>query len=258
MIAGAMISIGASASSAAAHSVMNVGLSKLIAGCVFPVGLMMVILMRAELFTGDCMLVLGVKENTISAGRCISMLLTVYLGNLIGSVIIASLISLSGQFDYSSGALGAYTIKVAAGKTGISFVRGIASGIMCNILVCAAVLMAVSAKDITGKLFCCFFVILAFVISGFEHCVANMYYITAGLICKSNPVYLQIAKEMYSLSDSALDNLDLWHFVSANLLPVTIGNIIGGMFFVAIPMYETETRKEIVINAHFNTADNRR
>lgn len=237
ILAGAMIAMGAGASSVAAHSISNVGVSRMAAGCIFPVGLMMVILLKAELFTGDCMVIVGVTDKRISISKCISILVIVFLGNMVGGVLIAWLTSLSGQFDYSGGLLGAYTIKVAAGKAGITFGRGVSSGILCNIMVCAAVLMAVCAKDVTGKLFCSFFMILAFVVAGFEHCVANMYYITAGLFAKMNPEYVKVATETLGVTQAQLDALDISHFLVGNLVPVTIGNIIGGMIFVALPIY---------------------
>jgi formate/nitrite transporter FocA (FNT family) len=144
---------------------------------------------------------------------------------------------MSGQWDYSSGMLGAYTIKVAIGKVNISFAQGIISGILCNILVCAAVLMAMCAKDITGKLLASFFVIMLFVTGGFEHCVANMYYITAGLLAECNPQYVELAKEAYGFSQEYLGTLNVENYFVKNLLPVTIGNIIGGAFCVGVPVY---------------------
>lgn len=244
--AGGMIAFGAEASNVASHYIQNVGVARTVAGIVFPIGLMMVILMGAELFTGDCMLAIGVSEKKISVRKCIAMLCTIWIGNFLGGGIIAVLTNFSGQYNYSGGALGAYTIKVAVGKVNLSFITAISSGILCNILVCAAVLMAMCASDVTGKLVSSFFVIFAFVISGFEHCVANMYYITAGLLCKMNPDYLKVAKESFGLTQSQLDSLNIKSFLLGNLLPVTIGNIIGGIIFVAIPLYYVNVRKSAV------------
>ena len=152
MLAGMMIGMGAAASSVAAHSVANVGLARLTAAVVFPVGLMMVILLGAELFTGDCLMALGVAEKHISVADCIRVLVLVFLGNFAGALIFTALVYCSGQLDYSAGGLGAYTIKVAYGKATLPFGKAFTSGILCNILVCAAVLMAICAKDISGKL----------------------------------------------------------------------------------------------------------
>lgn len=237
ILAGAMIAFGAEASNVAAHGIADVGLARTVAGAVFPIGLMMVILMGAELFTGDCMLVIGVAEKTISVKKLILMLITIWIGNFAGGALIATLTYFSGQYNYSGGGLGAYTIKVAVGKTGLSFGTAFVSGILCNILVCAAVLMAMCAADVAGKLFASFFIIFAFVISGFEHCVANMYYITAGLICKMNPGYMNVAAEKYGLSAEQLGSLNIKSFLVNNLLPVTLGNIVGGALLVGLPLY---------------------
>lgn len=235
--AGLMIGLGAAGSSVAAHNIGNVGVARLTAAVVFPVGLMMVILMGAELFTGDCLLAIGLPEKDISVPEFIRTLILVYFGNLVGGVVLSGLIVLSGQLDYSKGLLGAYTIKVAIGKVELSPVKGVSSGILCNILVCAAVIMAVCAKDITGKLLVSFFVIMLFVTAGYEHCVANMYYITAGLMAKMDPHYVAVAMEEYGLKIDQIELLNIKNMIINNLIPVTIGNIIGGSCFVGLPFY---------------------
>lgn len=235
IFAGMMIAMGAACSNVAVHAIDNVGVARLVAGTVFPVGLMMVILMGAELFTGDCLMAQAVSDKKISGLAFARVLVLVYLGNFIGGFLTAALMYLSGQFNYSAGRLGAYTIKVAMAKVSLTPVQGISSGILCNILVCAAVLMAMSSKDVTGKLWASFFVIMPFVTGGFEHCVANMYYITAGLLAKCDPSYVDAAANVYGLTDLA--NLSIKGFLVNNLIPVTIGNIIGGSICVGLPMY---------------------
>lgn len=243
--AGIMIALGAAGSSVAAYGVGNVGLARLTAAVVFPVGLMMVILMGAELFTGDCLLVIGLPEKDISLIQFIKTLSVVYLGNLVGGVVLSFLIVMSGQLDFSGGMLGAYTIKVAIGKVSLTPAKAISSGILCNILVCAAVIMAVCAKDITGKLLVSFFVIMLFVTAGYEHCVANMYYITAGIMAKLNSDYVKVAMETYSISETQLLSLNIMTMIVNNLIPVTIGNIIGGSCFIGLPFYYfNKDRKE--------------
>ena len=237
VMAGVMIAMGAAISNVAAHTISDVGVARLAAAVVFPVGLMMVVLLGAELFTGDCLAVMSVFDGKQKIRSCLKLLVLVYIGNFVGAALTALLISLSGQFDFSVGMLGAYTIKVAVGKVNISFAQGIVSGILCNILVCAAVLMAARAKDITGKLFAIFFMIMLFVTGGFEHCVANMYYITAGLFAVNDPEYVTLAKEAYGFSQEYLNTLSISNFFAVNLLPVTIGNIIGGAFGIGAPMY---------------------
>lgn len=237
MMAGVFIGLGASGSNVAAHNIANVGLSRLVAGAVFPMGLMMVILLGAELFTGDCLMAVALPEKKIKVSQYVYSLIMIFIGNWIGGTILAWMIYGSGQLNYSNGLLGAYTIKVALGKTSLSFGTALISGILCNILVCAAVIMAICAKDVTGKLMVSFFIILLFVVSGFEHCVANMYYITAGLIAKMNPDYVAVAMEQYGLTESSLATLNLKTFMIDNLIPVTIGNIIGGAVCIGLVLY---------------------
>lgn len=237
IFAGMMIGFGAAGSSVAAHNVANVGLSRLAAGVVFPMGLMMVILTGAELFTGDCLMIMGVAQRRVSFANMLRVLVLVYCGNLVGSLLVTLLVGLSGQFDYSNGLLGAYTIKVALGKCTLSFTKAFVSGMLCNVLVCAAVILAMCAKDVTGKLLASFFIILLFVVSGYEHCVANMYYIPAGLFASLNQQYVELAKDTYSITESQLDKLTPVNFAIKNLLPVTVGNIVGGMFVFGLPLW---------------------
>lgn len=244
VLAGAMIAFGAAASSVAAHTISDVGLARLAAAVVFPVGLMMVMLLGAELFTGDCLVAMAVLDRKQKIKSLLRILLMVYLGNFVGATLLAILISMSGQLDFSAGMLGAYTIKVAAAKVNISFVEGVVSGLLCNVLVCAAVLMAMCAKDITGKLVAIFFTIMLFVTAGFEHCVANMYYITAGIIAKGNPEYLQLAIDTYGCTAQQLGKLDFANYLISNLIPVTIGNVLGGIVFFGMPMFLLNINKE--------------
>lgn len=235
IFAGMMIAMGAACSNVAVHAIDNVGVARLVAGCVFPVGLMMVILMGAELFTGDCLMAMAVSDKKITLAQFVKVLVLVYIGNFIGGFLTAATMYYSGQFNYSAGRLGAYTIKVALGKVSLTPIQGITSGILCNILVCAAVLIAMSSKDVTGKLLASFFVIMPFVTGGFEHCVANMYYISAGLIAKFNPTYVEAVSSVYGLGD--LSALGIKGFLINNLVPVTIGNIIGGSLCIGLPMF---------------------
>ena len=242
MLAGAFIAIGGAASNTAAHAIENVGVARAVAGAIFGVGLMLVVFMGAELFTGNCLMITSVMDKKITWAKAIRNLVVVYFSNLLGALIFDALLIYSGNLNYTSGLLGAYTIKVAIGKIALSPVQCITSGILCNILVCFAVLMAVSAKDIVGKIWAIFFPIWAFVICGFEHCVANMFYIPAGIMAKANPVYVEKAIEAYGLTMEQIDGLTVMNSL-ANFIPVTIGNIIGGMVFVGLPMYMIHRKK---------------
>jgi formate/nitrite transporter len=228
VLAGAFIALGAHAAAMAMHGVTNVGLARFIAGCVFPTGLILIVIVGGELFTGNCLMVEALCAGRIGLGAWLRNLVLVYIGNFIGSIFIVGLLFAANAFNYSDGALGALAIKTAVGKTGLSFPTALASGILCNILVCLAVLSAFSAKDVIGKIFAIWFPIMAFVTAGFEHCIANMYYIPAGILAALNPSFAAKATELYGYTPETFASLDVLAFLG-NILPVTIGNIIGGV-----------------------------
>lgn len=242
IMAGAFIALGGATSSTAAHNISNVGLSRFVSGIIFPVGLMLITFIGGELFTGNCLTSMGAMDHRFSWGKVVRDLCIIWLSNLVGAVIIAALTYFSGNLDYSSGLLGAYSIKVALGKCAITPVKGITSGILCNILVCAAILMGTAAKDIGGKVWAIFFPIMAFVVGGFEHCVANMFYIPVGIMASMNETYVQKAQEAYGITAEQLSKLSIGGFIS-NQIPVTIGNILGGMIFVGLPCYLVHCKK---------------
>lgn len=239
VMAGAFVALGAEASSVAMHGVKDVGLSRLVAGVVFPIGLMMIFLIGGELFTGDCLVLMGVLDKKLNWKKLFKLLVLVFFANMIGAVAIGFLVSLSGQWDYSNGGLGAFTYKLAVTKSQISMTTAIVSGILCNILVCGAVLMVTSCGTVIGKIFAIFFSIMAFVISGFEHCVANMYYLSAGFFASFNPAYVSKAQELYG----NLPELTMENMLFNNLLFVTIGNVIGG-FLVALIIYYVRNKED--------------
>jgi formate/nitrite transporter len=224
VLAGALIALAAAASNTAAHDVANVGLARVTAGLLFPFGLIMVVFSGAELFTGSCLIPISVLAGRVAPLRMLGNWLIVYAGNFAGSFIVAAACAYSGQFDYSGGALAAYTIKVAAAKCSLGFGDAVALGIFCNLLVCLGVFMALSAKDAAGRAAGAYVPVALFVICGFEHCVANMYYVPAGLLAAGVPEYLAKAAELGVRAES----LTWGNFLFSNLLPVTIGNVMGG------------------------------
>ncbi|MDD5999251.1 MAG: formate/nitrite transporter family protein [Lachnospiraceae bacterium] len=236
MMAGMFIALGGAISNTAVHDIANVGLARTLAGVIFPVGLLMIILVGGELFTGNCLMIMATMNKRIKVSGLIRNLIVVYFANLIGSLIIDVLIFYSGNLDYTGGALGAYTIKVALGKVNIAPGKAVVSGILCNFLVCMAILMAGSAKDVIGKIFATWFPIFAFVIGGFEHIVANMFYIPTGILAATNPDYVAKAEELYGITADQLSALDLGGLLH-NFIPVTIGNILGGMIFIGCTLY---------------------
>ena len=233
ILAGAFIAFASEGSNMAAFNLFanpkTYGLGKVLAGFIFGTGLMMVLIAGGELFTGNTLLTLGVLEKKISISAMMKNWFFVYTGNLIGSVLIAYMMFRSGLFNSGDNMLGAVTIKIAAYKTGLEFMPAFYLGIMCNWLVCIAVWMSYGAKDITGKIVASFFPIWLFVTSGFEHSVANMYYIPAGIFAKANPGWVEAS----GASASKLAHLNWETFFTSNLLPVTLGNIVGGVLFVA-------------------------
>ncbi len=206
---------------------MGIGFSKLIAGSVFSVGLMLVVIAGAELFTGNNLMVTSTLAKEITFGSMLRRWVLVYAANFIGSLILALLFYLSGLWQTGGNALGAAAVKIAYDKVSLPFGEALFRAIGCNWLVCLAVWMALAARQTVGKIFAIFFPIMAFVSIGFEHCVANMYFISMGIFLHN---WAGIP------TPAGLDPgiLHWGSFLYRNLLPVTIGNIIGGGFFVGM------------------------
>ncbi|BEP28279.1 formate/nitrite transporter family protein [Helicovermis profundi] len=235
-LAGAFIAFAAEGSNMAAFGLWanpsTYGLGKALAGAIFGTGLMLVIIAGGELFTGNTLIVMAVLQKKAKLSGMLKNWFYVYLGNFIGSIFISYMIVNSGQLNASHALLAVTTIKIASYKVSLSFSHAFFLGLMCNWLVCLAVWMAYGAKDMVGKIMAIFFPIWLFITSGFEHSVANMYYISAGILAKGNPVYLEAAKNA-GVSIEKLNSLNWTTFVTKNLVPVTIGNIVGGGLLVA-------------------------
>jgi formate/nitrite transporter len=236
ILAGAFIAFASEGSNMAAFNLLSksetYGLGKVLAGAIFGTGLMLVVIAGGELFTGNTMIVAGVLDKKVKLRSMFKNWFFVYLGNFIGSVFIAYMMNCSGLFSSGSNLLGAMTIKIASYKVGLTFLQAFILGIMCNWLVCLAVWMAYGAKDMTGKIFAVFFPIWLFITSGFEHSVANMYYIPAGIMAKSNADWVEAASGL-GITAEKLEHLNWGSFFANSLLPVTLGNIVGGSIFVA-------------------------
>lgn len=230
ILAGTFIAFGCATTTTATHSLTDVSTGKLISGLLFCGGIFMVLLMGAELFTSNCLLLISVLDKKIRAVQMLKSLVFVYIGNFIGGMLVAYCGANFGQMNYSDGGLAVYTIKQAIGKSTMPFENALVLGIFCNMLVCTAVLCSLCAKDVAGRFFGTFLPIAFFIICGFEHCVANMYYISAGIFASHIPAYAAKAAE----AGLDLSVLTWGNFFGANLLPVTIGNILGGMAIAAI------------------------
>lgn len=231
ILGGAFIAFAAQGSNAAIHTVTSAGLGKTLAGALFAAGLILVIIAGGELFTGNSLIIISCSERKNGILEMFKNWLIVYSGNFLGAILIVILVFASGQFGFSDGRLGAFTIKVAVYKVHLTFVNAFAMGILCNWLVCLAVWMASAAKDITGKILGIFFPIWLFISSGFEHSIANMYYIPAGILAKSDKTWTTGAIAM-GVTQEKLEKLNWTAFLINNLLPVTFGNIVGGSIFV--------------------------
>lgn len=219
-LAGLMIAFAALASTITSMNLLNdpatFGLGKLVCATVFTSGLIMVVITGSELFTGNMLMLTSLYNRKISLKQLLRNWGLVYLGNLCGSLFLVLLVAASGIFNYDQGLLGTTTANIAHSKMALSFGSALILGTLCNILVCIAVWMAFAAQSVSGKILAIFFPILLFVASGFEHSIANMYYIPAGLFASAD--------------------FNWWGFLG-NLLPVTLGNIIGGGLFVATFFY---------------------
>lgn len=231
-LGGVFIAFAAEGSSVSSYGIHITGLAKTLAGAIFSTGLMMVLLAGADLFTGNCLIIVSVIEKKSTITGMLRNWVFVYLGNLLGSLFIAFLILHSSQLNMDAGMLGGYVVKNATLKCNLSFTQALSMGILCNWLVCIAVWLCYGAKDMAGKILAIFFPIWLFITSGFEHSVADMYYIAIGLFAKSNETYTKLAMEDFHITADQLQNLTWTNYFTKSLIPVTLGNIIGGVIFV--------------------------
>lgn len=240
--AGAFVAFGAHTCLTVMTGTLSVswGLAKLIGGVVFSTGLMMVVLTGAELFTGNVLMALSVFEKKITLMELLKSWLVVYLGNFVGAIIIASLVFSTGASHNASDGVGVLTLQTATTKVNLSFLQAFCSGILCNWLVCLAVWMAACSRRIIGKIFAIFFPIMIFVASGYEHCVANMFFIPEGIFTKS----VESVVVASNIAPEALANLTWQGFTINNLIPATLGNIVGVIIFVVLLFWLAYLKEE--------------
>ncbi len=248
-LSGMIIALGAVAATTASFAIDNVSISRIIQAAIFPGGLLLVLSMGVELFTGNMLISIGVCEKLVTISAMLKNWAIVFFGNFAGGLFVAFFVILFGQANIGSAQLAVGYIKIAVAKTSYSFENAFVLGIFCNIIVCLAVLAAAKAKDTPGKFVGFYLPIFFFVISGFEHCVANMFYLSAGLFAKSSPQFYNLATE----AGINMDGLSLGSFFSNNMIPVTLGNIAGGLL-IAIIMWSAY-RKEIK-HIEIKAADN--
>jgi len=236
-LAGAYIGFGAALATLVgqdAASKVGVGIAQVLIGSVFSVGLILVVVAGAELFTGNNLMIAGALGRHYSVGRMLGRWGIVYAANFLGAVLLAFIMYYSGVWKAASGAVGQKAIAIATAKVNLPFGEAFFRGIGCNWLVCLAVWMAISAKQIGGKILAIFFPIMAFVALGYEHSVANMYFVPMGLLLKNSSV----------AAGMDLSSLTWARFLIANLIPVTLGNIIGGAIFVGSTYWWVYARED--------------
>lgn len=235
VMAGAFIALGAVFSTtvaAGAAGTLPYGVTRLLAGSAFSLGLILVLVGGAELFTGNNLLIMAWASHRVSTGLLLRNWLIVYVGNFAGAFGTAVLVYLGGNFLFGDGAVGAVALATANVKSGLGFLQAVALGTLCNALVCLAVWLTLSARTTTDKILAIVPPIAAFVAAGFEHCIANMYFIPMGLFIRAG------AGDGFwrAIGKTAADypNVTWERFVVHNLVPVTLGNVLGGAVLVGI------------------------
>ncbi len=241
LMAGAFIAFGAvfaTTVATGASGVLTYGVTKLLVGLVFCLGLILVVVGGAELFTGNNLIVMAWASGKVTTKGLLRNWGIVYVGNFIGSLVTVGLVFASKQYLSANGGIGATALSIANGKVGFGFWQALSLGILCNILVCLAVWLTFSARSTVDKIAAIIFPITAFVAAGFEHSVANMYFVPIGLAIKDfDPAFA-------ASTGLDLSGLTWGAFLLNNLLPVTIGNIIGGSVFVAAIYWMIFLRKQ--------------
>ena len=234
VLAGAFIALGAvfATTVSTGTGVLGYGLSRLLSGLVFCLGLILVVVAGAELFTGNNLIVMAWASGKVTTGQVLRNWLLVYAGNFIGAIGTAVLVFIAGQYQFGGGQVGLTALNIAAAKVNFGFWQAVALGTLCNTLVCLAVWLTFSARTTTDRILAVLFPITAFVAAGFEHSVANMYFVPVAIMIRRWAPESFWALIEKSAGDAAYANLEWGSFFLDNLLPVTIGNVIGGAVLV--------------------------
>ena len=256
VLAGAFISLGAIFATTAGAGTMAVsapdgtlafstglpyGVTRLLMGLVFSLGLILVVIGGAELFTGNNLIVMAWANGKVTGSDLLRNWLIVYAGNFVGSIGTVILMFLTRQHTFGANAMGITALRIGIAKVDLTFVQAIALGILCNALVCMAVWLTYSARSTMDKIAAVIFPITAFVAAGFEHSIANMYFVPYALFIKD------FDPEFIAAVSDRVTNFEIltWQaFLFNNLIPVTIGNIIGGGLLVAAAYWAIYLRPE--------------
>jgi len=258
LLAGVYIGFGANLGTVVSNDLpkfLGNGFAQFMFGAVFSAGLMLVVVGGAELFTGNNMfMMIGALNNSCTWGDLLKNWVITWITNFIGALLLVYILAgaFYGFFDsvaavgLFNGAVGAKAMAISLGKVKLTWMSAFCRAILCNWLVCLAVWLAMASKDVVGKLFGIFFPIMAFVASGFEHSVANMFFIPMGILCSHVPGIVDFAAQATVTATmtpdaaaaaiagfkSSLAPLTWTNFLVKNLIPVTLGNIVGGAIFV--------------------------
>ena len=232
ILAGSFIALGAEFCTLVIFdSSLSIGLTKLLGGIAFSLGLILVVVAGAELFTGNNLVIMGFASGVVTYKQLLKNWSVSYLGNFLGSLVVVFLMFFTNLWKMKDYMLGAKAVLIAADKVNLTFLEAFSRGILCNMLVCLAIWLCFSARTVVGKIAAIIFPITAFVASGFEHSIANMYFIPIGILLKQNE---SVANAILKIApNAALERLNVLGFLG-NLLPVTIGNIIGGAVMVGL------------------------
>lgn len=242
VLAGAFIALGANlATIAFTDNGLGYGVSRLLGGLVFSLGLILVIVGGAELFTGNNLIIMAWASGILSTSRLLRNWALVYLGNFVGALGTAVGVYVSRQWTFDAHHVGATALTIAHAKVQYDCLSAFALGALCNALVCLAVWLCFSARTTTDKILAIVPPITAFVAAGFEHSVANMYFIPLGLWLRDQPQVVEVAGQ----SGEHLAQLTWTAFFINNLLPVTLGNVFGGTVLVAGVYWFVYLRREV-------------
>ncbi len=236
--AGSFIALGAAFFTAVIHdSALGAGLTRLVGGVAFSLGLILVVVAGADLFTGDTLMIMGCLSRKITVRQMLRCWAFVFCGNLAGALAIVWLVHASGHWTANGAAVGVKALAIAQAKMGLTFGQAFSSGMLCNILVCLAIWLCHACRSVTDKILAILFPITAFVAMGFEHSIANMYFVPAGLLLKGEPTVTRL------LPGVDLSGLTAARFALTHLLPVAIGNMVGGAVFVGMVYWVLYLRK---------------
>lgn len=230
ILGGLYVAMSAQASLAATYAITNINFAKIIVGLMFCAGVLFALIAGAEIFVGNHLMLTALFSKKISLRLLLRNWLIVFIGNFMGGVLVALLIYLSGQFGFSDGQLGAFTIKTAVYKANMPFVNAFFLGLLCNLLICIAVWMATASTSINGKIAALIFPITIFNICGFENSVANMYFIPAGMMAATKPNLVETAIQNFGVSAEHIAAMGAGSL--AQIFYVAAGNIVGGGLLV--------------------------